>query len=70
MKGQYTSKCLSKTVAEVTLEMDTLTTAESDHSDDIFDPDHVFLEPPGMSSYDNNSKFIGFLKVDTGDHNG
>ena len=67
MKGQYTSKCLSKTVAEVMLEMDTLTTAESDHSDDIFDPDLVFLEPPGMSSYD---KFIGFLKVDIGDHNG
>ena len=32
--GHYITKCLSKTVAKVTMQMETLTTTESDHPDD------------------------------------
>ena len=64
--GHYTTKCLSKTVAEVTVQMDTLTTTESDHPDDTFDLDTVFLNTvEGDSKYsgtsDNNSKHTDLL---------
>ena len=43
-KGHFTSKCLSKTVAEITMQMDTLTTTgESTPPDDPNDSDNVFI---------------------------
>lgn len=56
-KGHFTSKCLSKTVAEVTMQMDNLTTTgESSHPDEPFDSDFVFLN---TIEGNGNSKDIG-----------
>ena len=56
-KGHFTSKCLSKTVAEVTMQIDNLTTTgESGHPDEPFDSDFVFLNTIEGTG---NSKDIG-----------
>ena len=56
-KGHFTSKCLSKTIAEVTMQMDNLTTTgESSHPDEPFDSDFVFLN---TIEGNGNSKDIG-----------
>ena len=75
-EGHYTTKCLAKTtVAEMTMQMDTLTTGESDHPDDTFDTYTVFLNTVDGDSKDSGTSWyvtitvantqISF-KVDTG----
>ena len=74
-KGHYTTKCLFKTVAEVTMQMDTLTTGESVHPDDTLDPDTVFLDTVDGDSKDSGTSWYVMItianrqisfKVDTG----